>query len=419
MKRIALISAILFITIELLAQITVGGQALIFNKKYTGIDYLIIYNGIDNNASLKYNGTYNSINWYKFTDVVNPVTNQDENFNVEDATGYILEVDGVRTATIWVFDYTNYLPVLNSLVPAAIQENECEGLTLIPNVNVPEMRYKTVDGISYKIDREFTLKYQTKEWGTEWSDKEIEKKIKLPDNEIYINEAPLCDTRFVIEGDQFSDALGRAPVRVESDFYSAQAVEAHITSVATMRSELNEDQRPSVATTLEGSAPLEAFFRSNANTPVAQFYRWEIFKDNQLLFVRNDQDQRYTFSESGNYKVRLTASNAKCVYIDSVEVKMSDSDLQVPLVFTPNGDNINDEFRVAYRSLASFKGWIYNRWGRRVFSWDDPQKGWDGRINGREAASGGYVFLIEAVGTDGKKYKKKGVLNLLRGKESN
>ena len=81
MKRIALISAILFITIELLAQITVGGQALIFNKKYTGIDYLIIYNGIDNNASLKYNGTFNSINWYKFTDVVNPVTNQDENFN--------------------------------------------------------------------------------------------------------------------------------------------------------------------------------------------------------------------------------------------------------------------------------------------------------------------------------------------------
>jgi hypothetical protein len=74
-----------------------------------------------------------------------------------------------------------------------------------------------------------------------------------------------------------------------------------------------------------------------------------------LLFVRNDQDQRYTFSESGNYKVRLTASNAKCLYMDSVEVKMSDSELQVPSVFTPNGDNINDEFRVAYRSLAVYK----------------------------------------------------------------
>ena len=389
MKRIALIAAILFITIELMAQITVGGQALTFHKKYTGIDYLIIYNGIDNNASLKYNGTYNSVNWYKFTDQLNPVSNQDENFNVEDATGYILEVDGVKTATIWVLDYVNYLPVLNSLVPAAVQDNECEGLTLIPSGTIPEMRYKTPEGVSYKIDREFKLKYQSKEWGTEWSDKEIEKTIKLPDNEIYINEPPLCDTRFVIEGDQFADGLGRTPVRLESDFYTAQAVEAHITSTATTRNELNEDQRPSVATTLEGSAPLEVFFKSNANIPVAQFYRWEIFKDNQLLFVRNDQDQRYTFSESGNYKVRLTASNAKCLYMDSVEVKMSDSELQVPSVFTPNGDNINDEFRVAYRSLASFKGWIFNRWGRRVFSWDDPQKGWDGRINGREAATGG------------------------------
>ena len=419
MKRIALIAAILFITIELMAQITVGGQALTFHKKYTGIDYLIIYNGIDNNASLKYNGTYNSVNWYKFTDQLNPVSNQDENFNVEDATGYILEVDGVKTATIWVLDYVNYLPVLNSLVPAAVQDNECEGLTLIPSGTIPEMRYKTPEGVSYKIDREFKLKYQSKEWGTEWSDKEIEKTIKLPDNEIYINEPPLCDTRFVIEGDQFADGLGRTPVRLESDFYTAQAVEAHITSTATTRNELNEDQRPSVATTLEGSAPLEVFFKSNANIPVAQFYRWEIFKDNQLLFVRNDQDQRYTFSESGNYKVRLTASNAKCLYMDSVEVKMSDSELQVPSVFTPNGDNINDEFRVAYRSLASFKGWIFNRWGRRVFSWDDPQKGWDGRINGREAATGGYVYLIEAVGTDGKEHKKKGVVNLLRSRQSN
>lgn len=418
MRRIALIFTVFFITIQLFAQITVGGQALIFHKKYPGVDYLVMYNGIDNNSSLRYNGTYNAINWYKFSDILNPITNQEENFNIENATGYILEVDGVRTATVWVMDYTDYLPVFNSLTPALSQDNECEGLTLILDASVPEMRYTSQNGISYKIDREFKLKYQTKQWSNEWDDKEIDLEIVLPDNDIYIENPPLCDTRFVIEGDQFARDLARTPNRVESDLYYAQAVEAHITSVATTRNALNEDLRPSLATTLEGSAPLEVFFQSNANVPIAQFYRWEIFKDNQLLFIRNDQDQRYTFSESGNYTVRLTTSNSKCEHVDSVMVKMSDSALEVPLVFTPNGDNINDEFRVAYRSLASFNGWIYNRWGRRVFTWNDPQKGWDGKINGRDAAVGGYVFLIEAVGTDGKKYKRKGVVNLLRGKKS-
>jgi gliding motility-associated-like protein len=96
---------------------------------------------------------------------------------------------------------------------------------------------------------------------------------------------------------------------------------------------------------------------------------------------------------------------------------VSDSDLQVPFAFTPNGDGKNDEFRVAYRSLATFKCWIFNRWGKQIYFWTDPQKGWDGNIGRRPASTGGYMYVIEAVGTDGKKFKKKGIVNLLRGKE--
>ncbi|MBN2767099.1 MAG: gliding motility-associated C-terminal domain-containing protein [Paludibacteraceae bacterium] len=414
MKRFTLIFTVLLIFAKTVAQISVDGDALVFNKKYSGIDYLIVFNKIDNNSAIKFNGTYSTLNWYKYDDLSNPLTNQSDNFNVEDATGYILEVDGERKASIWVLDYSNYLPVMNALSIAPAQDNECEGLQLVLDANVPNLSYKTPAGILYKIDREFILKYKTKEWTTEWIDNEVEKKITLSSNDLFVAELPLCDTRFSIEGDQFALGLSLSPFRLESDLYFAKRVEAHITSAATTRDQLNEDQRPSAATTLEGSAPMDILFLSNANMPVAEFYQWEIYKDNQLLFVRNDRDQRYTFNESGEYLVKLVTSNASCVYADSVRLKMSDSDLQVPSVFTPNGDQLNDEFRVAYRSLISFNGWIYNRWGRRVFRWNDPQKGWDGRINGREAAMGGYIYLIEAVGSDGKKYKMKGVVNLLR-----
>jgi len=91
--------------------------------------------------------------------------------------------------------------------------------------------------------------------------------------------------------------------------------------------------------------------------------------------------------------------------------------LEVPNVFTPNGDGINDEFRVAYQSLTKFEAWIYNRWGRLVYHWNDPQKGWDGNIGGKKAAEGAYFYVIKAVGSDGIKYLKKGDINLLRGKK--
>jgi gliding motility-associated-like protein len=99
-----------------------------------------------------------------------------------------------------------------------------------------------------------------------------------------------------------------------------------------------------------------------------------------------------------------------------VIINLSASDLQVPYAFSPNGDGINDEFRVAYISLKQFKCWVFNRWGRQIFVWTDPQKGWDGTINGRPAAQGAYFYIIEATGSDGKKYKQKGSINLLRGK---
>lgn len=89
-------------------------------------------------------------------------------------------------------------------------------------------------------------------------------------------------------------------------------------------------------------------------------------------------------------------------------------------MFTPNGDGRNDEFRVAYKSLIKFSGKVYDSWGRLVFSWTDPTKGWDGTINGLKAPEGAYFYHIEATGVDRDEkgnlieYKKTGDINLLR-----
>ena len=241
--------------------------------------------------------------------------------------------------------------------------------------------------------------------------------------------------------------LDSACVEVEFPLDSVKAVKMELTSLATARGSederSNERNRPTSQNLIQGSeysGPLEVAFYSNP-TPGVQFYQWKIYKSTELLVTRNAQDIRYTFSEPGAYKVVCAVNNAYCTSDSSeVAVQISESYLAVPNVFTPNGDGKNDEFRVAYRSLKEFHCWVYNRWGKLVFEWTDPAKGWDGTINGRPAAEGAYYYVIRALGTDAAKnagysskisytkkklgadesvigvYQMSGDINLLRGK---
>ncbi len=408
--------AIIFIlsSISTFSQVTATGTYKSYFKTFSSIDYIIIFDGVSSSTSIKYNGTYNNINWYKFSNPTISISNQSENFNVEDATGYILDVDGAKT-TIWVMDYKNYLPKFNSLEAENNSKNQCEGLKLNLAADIPIMQYKSAQGATFKLDREFELTYKSQAWDkTKWSDTVIIKSIKLPQAELFVTPAPLCNTTFSIEGDQFARDLQTATLpKIESSSYQAVAVQSHISTTAATRIELQEDARPEKATAVEGSAPLDIMFESNA-TALTEFYKWEIYKNKELLFTRSDKDQRYTFSESGDYVVKLNVASAYCNKSDSITVKVSDSDIQVPYAFTPNGDGINDEFRVAYRSIVSFKCWVYSRWGKKVYFWTDPQKGWDGKINGKAASQGAYFYIIEAKGADGKEHSRKGNINLLR-----
>lgn len=67
---------------------------------------------------------------------------------------------------------------------------------------------------------------------------------------------------------------------------------------------------------------------------------------------------------------------------------------QMPNVFTPNGDNINDLLSFT-KCDKILKTTIYNRWGNEIFSTENQNHFWDGRTNGGEAcAEGTYYYVI-------------------------
>ncbi len=88
----------------------------------------------------------------------------------------------------------------------------------------------------------------------------------------------------------------------------------------------------------------------------------------------------------------------------------------VPTAFTPNGDGINDIFRIinmGAHKLVMFN--VYNRWGELVYHNDtDPKKGWDGTFNGVPQDMGVFNYVIIIGKPDGKLKQYKGDVTLIR-----
>ncbi len=361
--------------------------------------------------------------WWSYVDGDSAIVNSGlDTFYPEHNMGYILHTDAGRT-TFWVLDYAQCKAAIHSLEANIDHENRCRETQLLLEAHIPEMSYQDIYGLKHTIKRTCEVHYQSLAWdGEAWGDSLC---IETPDlRNLIVVGAPLQDTYFTLYDNQFTPQLGLPIDSIATRDYETCAVAAHPTTVTSTRgeNEENEVERPIEETQLSGSAPLDIFFQANA-TPAAKYYQWQILKGTDLIAQRTDETQRYTFDEYGEYRALLWVSSDQCKS-DSIEIKISVaiSQLLVPNVFTPNGDGVNDEFRVMYRSIVEFHGWIYNRWGHKVFEWTDPAKGWDGKINGRDAAESAYFYVIRAKGADynGKDigiYELKGDINLIRGKK--
>lgn len=396
----------------------------------TDIDAVFLFNGISPATEISYTGA-GTVEWREYNNSFVANTNY---FSPDDATGYVLYINGTPTYWLWVIDYSLYTVTLSDLSIAQIEQDFCENISLTANTVVPELIYYDKNNIKKTLTRSFSLDYVDYEFvGDNWQDKEVTidniNSLALQ----FTVPAPKQDVTFTLSGDNFAKQMG-IETKIYLD-YTAVAVESHLTGTVIKRSvpptdKPNEkDRDKSSGNLISGSGPLDVEFKSRANTPVAAYFEWVIYPEKTPLSTHRypDENIRYTFINEGSYWVKLTVtSRGACVYKDSIQVIVIKSFIEVPNAFSPNNDGYNDEFRVAYSSLKTYKCVVYNRWGNVVFTSTDPNKGWDGKIHGKEAAEGTYYYIINAIGTDieedkssknkgkQKKYSKSGAVNLFR-----
>ena len=112
---------------------------------------------------------------------------------------------------------------------------------------------------------------------------------------------------------------------------------------------------------------------SNASTSATDYF-WD-FGDGQSSTAATPT---HTYSQPGNYQVRLVARIGGSVCVDEKTLTLVVRKFELPNIITPNNDGKNDSFS-PFVSFTPIGAKIYNRWGRLVFEktnyvneWGDP-----------------------------------------------
>ncbi len=335
---------------------------------------------------------------------------------VEANQGYVI-MEGVNPTYVWVADYsTSPLQLVSATVDP---ESDCGTALINVEGSGNPIKYCDINGVEKTLDRDIKVTYNTREWIADdyhWAETQVIESESQFKSVIAV-PAPYCGTTFTVSGDKFL-RFWKEEKSVSTLNYSPRAINVMVRAEQEERN--NDNEQTTGGGVLGGSAPAKITFTAYC-TDAVTFKEWQV-SDNQeftnILMNFSQDEVEYTFEDAGTTYWRFYGANSdgSCEYYgDPITVSIGESVLVCPNIFSPGTTpEVNDVWKVSYKSIIDFHCWIYNRWGNLIKEFTDPSDGWDGTYNGKQVSAGVYFYVIQATGSDGKKYKLSGDINILR-----
>lgn len=159
---------------------------------------------------------------------------------------------------------------------------------------------------------------------------------------------------------------------------------------------------------------------SNKSFPDLIYSIWDLENNSVLTTVADSISDLISFLQRNldgsrpkfSYQIEAFSPKYNIRFRSNISVLFRVLQLEIPDAFTPNGDGINDIFRILNPNLASLQMDIFNIWGNKIFTAD--QSGWNGKLNGEVAAAGVYYYVLRAEDLRGQIVHKKGSFLLIR-----
>ncbi len=165
--------------------------------------------------------------------------------------------------------------------------------------------------------------------------------------------------------------------------------------------------------------PFVTFTDASWGTPIVS---WNWYFMNTAQYTSVEQNPTFAYTEPGTYPVVLVVKSDRGCTDTLVRplVVGEDFGIYVPNAFTPNGDGLNDIFQPKGFGVVKYEINIFDRWGEKVFSTKEFEKGWDGTMQSKNDVKYGiieegvYTWLINATSVFGKSHELKGHVTLMK-----
>jgi PKD repeat protein len=167
-----------------------------------------------------------------------------------------------------------------------------------------------------------------------------------------------------------------------------------------------------------GEAPLMVKF--GFDTTRVHIYTWDFGDDSVKIYYDTDvpDSVSHTYYRPGEFYSVLLTIESKLHCVDTLRfnyINVDKSSLNIPNVFTPDGDGYNDWFAVDVKSMRYISMEVYTQSGMKVYGFSGEGErlkdwtGWDGNINSTsiKARPGIYFYIIRAFGWDDIRYDSK------------
>lgn len=156
---------------------------------------------------------------------------------------------------------------------------------------------------------------------------------------------------------------------------------------------------------------------------VERYFVQKLDESGNVYFSQEVNGQTLEFIDTGidtvlqNLRYRIKAESGAPDSLESYsliyEIEQNFR-LYFPNAFSPNDDGLNDIFEPIGVFAEEYELLIFNRWGELIFVSRDYRKGWDGKVNERDAPEGVYVFKVNARDELGRSFSTKSTLTLTR-----
>ena len=190
-----------------------------------------------------------------------------------------------------------------------------------------------------------------------------------------------------------------------------------IGDTAKVNIEIKENELPEIELDYK---PCEDFRLVELKTYSSDFHEFTWFIDGNRVGLGDSLAANLAME--GSHTVELVSRDTICDSTVTAEVEFESRNpevaLQMPNVFTPNNDGINDEFGPTGQNLDDFfqeySLKVFDRWGTQVYSTGDYQNYWQGRQNGEAVTTGVYYYILTYQNQCGVTKELKGFIHLNR-----